>query len=441
MKAVAVFIWLFFSVTLCAQVYNLENVPNPMTTNSTFVSNPDGILKSETVAQINSTLAALKTSNTSEVVVVVVNSIGDEDIKSFATQLLNKWGVGSKQNNNGLLILFVSDQRQITIEVGYGLEGVLPDAICKRIQNNDMIPSFKNGNFDEGFISGVNSIVSRVKGETFVEKQQNIPWAEILPVALGIYLLLILISIVWISGIVNKIRKNPRYSSNLTRFKAIKTEKAAGLLIMAFVLPAIALVAMILFKAPVYLIVLLFPVPFTALPAHIYGRILMVKVRREPVKCTECGDMMHILSEKQEDAYLKLSQQFEEQLHAVDYDVFVCDSCKNETIYTYDKPSIYSNCPKCNTKAFILKEKRTMIAPTYVSSGTERVTYHCKFCGYEENHNNNLPRLTGNAGSIAKGAAIGSILSSGRGGFGGGGFGGGSFGGGMSGGGGATSGW
>jgi uncharacterized protein len=171
---------------------------------------------------------------------------------------------------------------------------------------------------------------------------------------------------------------------------------------------------------------------------------MMRKVRREPIKCNECDGTMHILSEKQDDAHLKLSQQFEEQLHAVDYDVFVCNSCKNETIYTLDKPSIYSDCPKCGTKAFILKDKRTIVAPTYISPGTERTTYHCKFCGYEENHNDTIPRLRrDNAGAFVGGAVAGSILSSGRGGFGGGGggFSGGSFGGGFSGGGGSTSGW
>jgi uncharacterized protein len=200
----------------------------------------------------------------------------------------------------------------------------------------------------------------------------------------------------------------------------------------------------LLLKFPTYYLLLLLPVPLTTIPANIYGKLMMRKVRREPIKCSECDGTMHILSEKQEDAHLKLAQQFEEQLHAVDYDVFVCDSCKNETIYTLDKPSIYSDCPKCGTKAFILKDKRTIVAPTYVSSGTERTTYHCKFCGYEENHNDTIPRLRrDNAGAFVGGAVAGSILSSGRGGFGGGGggFSGGSFGGGFSGGGGSTSGW
>lgn len=188
-------------------------------------------------------------------------------------------------------------------------------------------------------------------------------------------------------------------------------------------------------------LLLVLPVPFTTIPANIYGRIAMRRIRRAPIVCNECGASMHLQSEKKEDAFLKMSQQFEEELHSADYDVFVCDSCQNEAIFMLDKPSPYSKCPRCDTKAFILKEKRTIVAPTYISVGTERTTYHCKFCGYEEHNNHQIPRLQRqNSAAFAGGAAAGSIFS-GRGGFGGGGFSGGSFGGGSFGGGGSTSGW
>jgi len=149
---------------------------------------------------------------------------------------------------------------------------------------------------------------------------------------------------------------------------------------------------------------------------------------------------MHILSEKKEDAYLSVSQQFEEELHAIDYDVFICKDCDNQAIFTLDKPSIYTECPSCKTKAFTLHKRTVMVAPTFIHGGTERVTYKCKFCGHENHKNNNLPRIS-KSGHIAAGSAAGSVFS-GRGGFGGGGgFSGGSFGGGMSGGGGATGRW
>jgi uncharacterized protein len=208
-------------------------------------------------------------------------------------------------------------------------------------------------------------------------------------------------------------------------------------------LPIVGFVLILLFSNPIFML-LLIPVPLATIPANVYGRLMMVKIRRHPIPCNVCDGEMHILSEKQEDTHLKLAQQFEEKLHAVDYDVFVCNKCANEAIFTLDKPSAYSECPKCGTKAFILSDKRTLIAPTYISSGTERTTYRCKFCGYEENDNHNIPRLSRTEGAIVGGAVLGGLFS-GRGGFGGGDFGGGdgggSFGGGMSGGGGATSGW
>lgn len=444
MKSLIISAFMLFSISLYSVEYTVDNIPNPKISNAAFVSNPDGILKEETVQAINQKLGELQATNKSEVAVVAVNSIGYEEIKPFATALFKKWGIGTAENSNGLLVLFVMDQRKVTFETGYGLEGVLPDAITKRIQTQNMIPYFKQGDYDGGMLAGVERIVSLVKGETFVEKKVSIPWGEIIPLAIGVYIILTLLSLVWVGNIVAKVRKNAKLSNNIQRYKAIKSEKAAAFMVLGLILPVIAFVGILLLKFPTYYLLLLLPVPLTTIPANIYGLIMMRKVRRQPIKCNECDGTMHILSEKQDDAHLKLSQQFEEQLHAVDYDVFVCNSCKNETIYTLDKPSIYSDCPKCGTKAFILKDKRTIVAPTYISPGTERTTYHCKFCGYEENHNDTIPRLRrDNAGAFVGGAVAGSILSSGRGGFGGGGggFSGGSFGGGFSGGGGSTSGW
>ena len=443
MKKTLILIFISVSSFLFGTEYTVSTIPNPKTQNATtYVSNPDGILSQETVSRINVLLDSLEAQNGSEVAVVAVSSIGYEDIKSFATTLFKTWGIGKSQNNNGLLVLFVLDQRKVTFETGYGLEGVLPDAICKRIQTQAMIPEFKNQNYDAGMLAGVQRIVSTVKNEPFETKAKApIAWNEILPLAAGVYLILIILSLVWVNNIVRKIRKDSRYPNNIARYKAIKSNKTSALMLIAVFIPVIGFLAIILLKLAFELIVLLLIVPFTTIPANLYAKVLMRKIRREPIQCNECGGKMHILSEKQEDAHLKLAQQFEEQLHAVDYDVFVCDTCKNEAIFTLDKPSAYSNCPKCNTKAFILKEKRTVVAPTYISAGTERVTFHCEFCGYEEHHNDNIPRLQRNSGALVGGAVAGSMFS-GRGGFGGGGFsGGGSFGGGMSGGGGATSGW
>jgi uncharacterized protein len=442
MKHLQLLFLILLSLPALGASYTLNNIPNPKVTDSrTYVSNPDGIIQAATVQQINVLLDSLEIKTRTEVAVVLVESIGNESIELFATDLFAKWGIGKAKEDNGLLVLFVLDQRKIRFEVGYGIEGLLTDAMSNRIQSQSMFPHFKAEDYDTGFLMGMKHVVSVLKQENFVAEKKSIPWSQILPIVAAVYLLLLAISFVWMSHSVKKVRNSTVLKTNMSKYKALKSEKSGILLVLNILIPAISLFVILFFSNPIYLVFLI-GIPIVTLPANLYGKMMMRKIRRQPIQCTACDGKMHILSEKKEDAFLKLSQQFEEQLHAVDYDVFVCDDCGNEAIFTLDKPSIYSECPRCKTKAFILHDKKVIVEPSFVSGGTERTTYKCKFCGYEEHNNTHLPRISRSAGSFAAGAAAGSLFS-GRGGFGGGGggFGGGSFGGGFSGGGGATGGW
>ncbi len=432
---------LFALQTTTSAVYNLNNIPNPKLADSrTYVSNPDHILSNTAVAELNRKLQALEDSTRTEVAVVLVESIGDEIIEEFSTALFSKWGLGKAKQDNGLLILFVKDQRAVRFETGYGLEGVLTDALSTRVQNQSMFPYFKTGDYDTGFIKGVDHLISILKEEQFEEVKQETNWSEILPIALAIYVLIILLSFIWMNKSIKKIKSNDLLVSNISKYKAIKTEKKSILLTLNLGLPVVAFILIVFFFNPIFLIFLL-GVPVVTLPSNIYAKMMMWKIRRQPIPCNSCDGTMHLLSEKKEDEYLSVSQQFEEQLHAVDYDVFLCKDCGNQAVFTLDKPSLYSECPSCKTKAYTLDRRTVLVAPTFISTGTERVSYKCKFCGYEDHKNNKLPKIS-KSGHIAAGAAAGSVFS-GRGGFGsgGGGFSGGSFGGGMSGGGGATGRW
>jgi len=445
MKKLLIIFLCTLSGYIFATDYTVQSIPNPKAANKhAFVSNPDGILKTETVQEVNAYLDALQSETGAEITIVAVNSIGDSELKPFATDLFKAWGVGQAKRDNGLLVLFVLKQRKITFESGYGLEGILPDAICLRIQAQSITPEFKKGNYDAGILAGVERIGSIIRKEPIPEapKEEPIAWNEILPMAIGVYLVIALLAWILVGNAIAKVKNNSKLPSNIARYKAIKTQKSGIISMISIIVPVVGFIGILLLSTHPILILLLIPIPFTTIPANIYGRLMMIKIRRAPIPCNACDGQMHILSEKQEDAHLKLAQQFEEKLHAIDYDVFVCDKCANEAIFSLDKPSAYSECPKCGTKAFILSDKRTIVAPTYISSGTERTTYRCKFCGYEENDNHNIPRLSRTDGAIVGGAIAGGLFS-GRGGFGGGDFGGGggSFGGGMSGGGGATSGW
>lgn len=180
------------SLLLCLQaqqVYTTRNLPKVRLQDKTrYVTDPDGILSAAATDSIDRMLYALEQQTGIETVVAVVPSIGDEDCFDFSHRLLNEWGVGKKEKNNGLVILLVTDQRCIQFYTGYGLEGDLPDAIAKRIQTQDMIPYLKNGNWDAGMVAGVRAVCARLDGsmenDTPTEDEES-PWALIL-IFLGI---------------------------------------------------------------------------------------------------------------------------------------------------------------------------------------------------------------------------------------------------------------
>lgn len=134
------------------------------------VTDPSGILSTAARDSINLMLGQLEKSSGIEVAVVMLPSIGNDDIFDFAHNLFRKWGIGKKKENNGLLVLFVMDQHKVRFTTGYGLEGTLTDALSKRIQMNEMVPAFKEGKWDEGMVKGVRATVAILKGEVTADQ-------------------------------------------------------------------------------------------------------------------------------------------------------------------------------------------------------------------------------------------------------------------------------
>ncbi|MGN0908644.1 MAG: TPM domain-containing protein [Succinivibrio sp.] len=154
--------------------YTVDSVPNPRLENTAFhVSDPDGLLKKETVSSINDALGALEESTGVQGAVVVLPSISGGDDFEFAQDLFRDWGIGDKEKNDGLLVLYVQDQHVVRIHTGYGIEGPLPDAICKRIEQQDMIPYFKEGKIDEGLKAGVNALCKRLSSGGSAKEQDG----------------------------------------------------------------------------------------------------------------------------------------------------------------------------------------------------------------------------------------------------------------------------
>lgn len=152
---------LLLSYQAMAKEYSIESIPNVRLSNRfNHVSNPDGIICDTDVAKINRMLNIVEDSLGIQVAVVAIESIGDNDARMFATDLFKHWGLGEKERDNGLLIQLVTQpsQRSVVFETGYGIEGVLPDAICYRLQQRYMIPDLKAGNYSAGMVKGVAAI-------------------------------------------------------------------------------------------------------------------------------------------------------------------------------------------------------------------------------------------------------------------------------------------
>jgi uncharacterized protein len=123
-------------------------------------------VSSTTASTLNQTLENFERQTSEQILVAVFPTMqSDSSIEDYTVRVARAWQVGQKDKNNGaVLFVFVQDHKMF-IQVGYGLEGVLPDALCKRIIDEQIAPRFKAGDFDGGLTAGVQSILAATKGE------------------------------------------------------------------------------------------------------------------------------------------------------------------------------------------------------------------------------------------------------------------------------------
>lgn len=150
-----------FSIATNADDKDFPPLPNP----PRLVNDFAGFLNQSQEATLESKLLAYSDSTSNEIAIVTVESIGIYDIADYSLQLFNKWKIGGKKNNNGILILAAKDERKIWITSGRGLEGVLPDGLIGQIIREQIEPNFKEGRFFEGFDQGTNAMMDAARGE------------------------------------------------------------------------------------------------------------------------------------------------------------------------------------------------------------------------------------------------------------------------------------
>jgi uncharacterized protein len=473
MKNIFFLLVVIYPLISFSQAHTVETVPNNKLANGSYVSNPDAIVNTSTTASIDSLLADLERRSTAQVAVVLLNSIGDDDIFEFSQRLFGKWGIGRSQNDNGLLIVLVKDKHTIRFHTGNGLEGVLPDAVCKRIQVQKMLPSFREDDYDGGMLAGVTEVYKILSNPQYAQeivatgdKEEEVPMY-------GLVLFLILLWLL-VTGIIFLVKKrNKKFfqdgQEHTTPDYHLKASTWAwrfiALPIGIFILAAIADHAGVLFGGMyVYIASMLvarkvtmdkeadhwlskreyqsvynfyqerkglfnvmrffFPVPLMFLyPAY---KKRMQFFRDHPRNCKHCEASLSKLDEKADDVFLSSGQLKEEELRSVDYDVWHCGHCKNYERLMYVSPNTkYEACPKCKFYALKWVSDRTIQSATEYSEGTGEEIKECKFCQHRNVRTYSIPKITRSSSSSG-----GSSSSSG-----------GSWGGGRSSGGGASSSW
>ena len=189
-------------VLLCgllpAKVYTPADIPLVhLQDRNCYTSNPDGILSPDAVSRIDAAFRTIEDSTGIQALVAVVREINPDDCFEFAHLLGEKAGVGKSGTNNGLVILLCTEERCIQFATGYGVEGILPDAICKRVQIRYMNPHFANEEWDEGMVAGAEALRDIILSSGYSDLEEGPSDRQILlALAIGFIMFGLLILIV-----------------------------------------------------------------------------------------------------------------------------------------------------------------------------------------------------------------------------------------------------
>ena len=142
---------------------NAQQVPVPPF--ERWVTDQTGTLDTDTRMQLEARLDALHESKGAQLAVLVVPTTGDDSIEGYARRVFDAWKLGRANVDDGVLLLVARDDRRLRIEVGYGLEGAVPDIVAGRIVREQIVPRFQQDAYAAGIVAGVDSLLAAINGE------------------------------------------------------------------------------------------------------------------------------------------------------------------------------------------------------------------------------------------------------------------------------------
>lgn len=371
---------------------------------------------------------------TAQMAIVTVNSLDGLTVEEYAHALFNKWGIGNRQNNNGVLFLIAPKERRMKIETGLGIESLLPDSRCGELADRHVVPHFKRQDYAGGIKDGANALAAVMLSDPAGARgdpnsgpvlsrtaRSRAIFANYAVASAAVVLFVVGSIVVW---------------------KRLYT--TVGFTLISVITGSIvAIAAYLIWRTPRPEQLFAWFGGATSATVAAWGFNLMKYRRFGPHGCSKCGTSLELLSEQDEDPKMSSVQQLEEKIGSVDYDVWICPACLNNDTQRYINAfSSFRECPKCKARTYKEDPQRIIVPATTISSGSAEVEGRCVSCNYKSIRRIKLPMIvmTSSSGSgSSSGSSFGGSFGGGGGGGGGGSFGG--FGGGSSGGGGASRGW
>lgn len=387
--------------------YAVKDVPNPCSESAlNWVCNPDSILQKSTVDGINQMLNALEDSLSIEIAVVVLNSIGEEAPRDFAHELFNYWGVGKGGEDNGLLVLLTLDQRDITFETGYGLEGVLPDVMCFRIQQQAMVPWFGEDDYDTGMIEGIRTVVHVLYGSDYdIQVPESSGEDEFSDMPVFFFIIFF--------GVLALFNGVFFYFTRRSLCPKDTSATAALNLLLGRNLLGCTTVGCLVWFVP------LWPA-FIAILLWYYG-YQRRKIVRQSRTCPQCHALALVqMPDEAEASLLSPAYQCENKLGSALHRVYRCKECGEQMGCNLIRKSKYSCCPKCKTIAFEPGKWVVVKPATYTAEGKKESLHTCVMCHHTGIVRRNIPRKTRGGSSGGGGGSHHSSGGSSHGSFGGG---------------------
>lgn len=425
----------------------VSKVSNPMSASGSFVADEGRVLGPEYERLLNEISSAVRADGGAEIAVVTVDNLAGLTVEEYAVKLFERFKIGSKEKDDGILILMSRDDRKARIEVGYGLEGVFNDALVGRLIDENAIPNFKEGQFGKGLYLLARAVAEKEAASR--NKKFSLPMPAELPAQpalpgpqksevgelakpenlnniLAIYFI-VMLSLTLASIVLVSIKV---YSKKTRAAKGEVINSPIVLPFLQWIFGGVVIVIIAGMQKKFFLPILVYvfsSIGVTALT--MYSRYFMEKrLSKYRLACRACGRSMRLVTEDEDDKLLSQEEVAEERAGGMDYEFWVCDSCKKAERFDV-RMSGANKCPKCK-RLSVKRESQVLEKATEHHHGKRKVTRTCfnTACGFHDEKEERIPKKSTSDSD-----------HSGNGGGGGGG--GDSFGGGSSGGGGASRGW